>query len=77
VIVTAKTQSLDVAAGRETKVLEEGKSCRVARVGACGAGINQPASPVGQSRFFVLPVAVAVGIGIWTVHKGLESPDRP
>jgi hypothetical protein len=25
----------------------------------------------------VLPVAVAVGIGIWTVHKGLESPDRP
>jgi len=77
VIVTARTQALDVTAGKETKVLEEGKSYRVARVGACGAAINQPANPVGQSRFFVLPVAAAVGIGIWAVHKGMESPDRP
>jgi hypothetical protein len=77
VVVTARTQSLDVTAGKETKNLEEGKSVRVARTGACGAAINQPAAAVGQSRFFVLPVAVAAGVGIWVVHKGLESPDRP
>jgi len=77
VIVTARTQSLDVTAGKETKNLEEGKSVRVARAGACGAAINQPAVAVGQSRFFALPVAIAIGIGIWTIHKGLESPDRP
>lgn len=77
VIVTAQTQSLDVTAGKETKVLEEGKTYRVARAGTCGAYVNQPPSPVGQSRFFLLPVAVGVGIGIWGIHKALESPDRP
>jgi len=75
--VTARTQSLDVTAGKETKMLEEGKTYRVARAGVCGAAIPQPALPVGQSRFFLLPVAIGVGIGIWGVHKGLESPDRP
>lgn len=77
VIVTARTQSLDVTAGKATKVLEEGKFYRVARVGACSVAINHPAVAVGQSRFFALPVAVAVGIGIWAIHKGLESSDRP
>lgn len=75
--VTARTQSLDVSTGKETKQLEEGKTYRVARLGACGAAINQPAAAVGQSRFFVLPVAVGIGIGIWGIHKGYESPDRP
>ncbi|MGA2098259.1 MAG: hypothetical protein ABSH39_18310 [Candidatus Acidiferrum sp.] len=77
VIVTARTQSLDVTAGKETKNLEEGKSVRVARAGVCGAAINQPVAAVGQSRFFILPVAAAVAIGILVLHKGLESPDRP
>jgi hypothetical protein len=75
--VTARTQSLDVTAGKETKLLEEGKTYRVARVGACGALINQPAAAVGQSRFFILPAALGIGIGIWGIHQGLESPDRP
>lgn len=75
--VTARTQSLDVTAGKETKLLEEGKTYRVARVGVCGALINQPAIAVGQSRFFILPAAIGIGIGIWGIHKGLESPDRP
>src|SRR5580693_6423336 len=35
VLVTARTQSLEVTAGKETKVLEEGKTYRVARKGAC------------------------------------------
>lgn len=77
ILVTAQTQSLDVTAGKETKVLEEGKTYRVARKGACGAYVNQAATPVGQSRFFLLPVAIGIGIGIWGIHKGLESPDRP
>jgi hypothetical protein len=77
VLVTARTQSLEVTAGKETKILEEGKTYRVVRKGACGAAVGHPALAVGQSRFFVLPVAAGVGIAIWTIHKGLESPDRP
>jgi hypothetical protein len=77
VLVTARTQSLEVTAGKETKVLEEGKTYRVVRKGACGAAMSQPASAAAQSRFFLIPPAIGIGIGIWTVHKGLESPDRP
>jgi hypothetical protein len=77
VLVTARTQSLEVSAGKETKILEEGKTYRVARKGACGAALSHPALAVGQSRFLLLPAAIAGGILIWSVHKGLESPDRP
>jgi ferric-dicitrate binding protein FerR (iron transport regulator) len=77
IYVTARTQALDVSAGKETKLLEEGKTYRVARAGACGAALQQPAVPVGQSRFFILPAAIAIGIGILGISKGLESPDRP
>jgi len=77
VLVTARTQSLDVTAGKETKTLEEGKTYRVARKGACGAAQYHPPLAVGQSRFLLLSAAVVGGIVIWTVHKGLESPDRP
>jgi hypothetical protein len=77
VLVTARTQSLEVTAGKETKILEEGKTYRVVRKGACGAALNHPALPVGQSRFFIVAGAVAVGITIWPVHEALESPDRP
>lgn len=77
ILVTARTQPLEVTAGKETKLLEEGKTYRVKRLGACGAYINQAPAAVGQSRFFILPAALAVGIGIWGVSKGLESPDRP
>jgi hypothetical protein len=77
VLVTAITQSLEVTAGKETKILEEGKTYRVVRKGACGAALNHPALAVGQSRFFVAPVAIAVVILGWGVHKALESPDRP
>jgi hypothetical protein len=77
VLVTAITQSLEVTAGKETKIVEEGKTYRVVRAGACGAVLNHPALAVGQSRFFMLPAAIAGGVVIWAVHKGLESPDRP
>jgi hypothetical protein len=77
ILVTARTQSLEVTAGKETKILEEGKTYRVVRKGVCGAALNQPAAAVGQSRFFLIPLAIGIGIGIWGIHKGLESPDRP
>jgi len=77
VLVTARTQSLEVSAGKETKILEEGKTYRVVRKGACGAALGHPALAVGQSRFFLLPAAIVGGVLIWSVHKGLESPDRP
>jgi hypothetical protein len=77
VLVTARTQSLEVSAGKEIKILEEGKTYRVVRKGACGAALNHPPPPVGQSRVVLLPAAIVGGILIWGVSKGLESPDRP
>jgi hypothetical protein len=77
VLVTARTQSLEVTAGKETKILEEGKTYRVVRKGACGAAQNHaPLSPA-HDRFFLLPMAFVVPITIWAVHEALESPDRP
>ena len=77
VLVTARTQDLEVTAGKETKILDEGKTYRVVRKGACGAAQYHPPAAVGQSRFFILPVAVAVPIIIGTIIKGVESPDHP
>jgi hypothetical protein len=77
ILVTARTQSLEVTAGKETKILEEGKTYRVVRKGACGAMQAHTPMAVGQSRFFVIPTAIAVGVIIWGIHGGLESPDRP
>jgi hypothetical protein len=77
VLVTARTQSLEITAGKETKILEEGKTYRVVRKDACGAALNHPPPAVGQSRFVLLPAVIVGVILIWGVNKGLESPDRP
>ena len=77
VIVTARTQSLEVTAGKETKILDEGKTYRVARKGVCGAAAAHAPLAVGQSRFFMIPAAIGTGIIIWGVHGAFESPDRP
>jgi hypothetical protein len=77
VLVTARTQDLEVTAGKETKILEEGKTYRVVRKGACGAAQYNPPQAMGQSRFFLLPSAIVGVIAVLTIHKGLESPDRP
>ena len=77
IVVTARTQDLEVTAGKETKILEEGKTYRVVRKGACGAISNHAPLAVGQSRFFLLPIAIATVVVIEGIRKGLESPDRP
>jgi hypothetical protein len=77
VIVTARTQDLEVTAGKENKIIEEGKTYRVARKGVCGAAVNHAPLAVGQSRFFLLPLAIAVPIIIWVTTRSTESPDHP
>jgi hypothetical protein len=77
ILVTARTQSLEVTAGKETKLLEEGKTYRVVRKGACGAAQNHAPLAPAHGRFFLLPIAIAAPITIWAVHEALESPDRP
>jgi hypothetical protein len=77
VIVTARTQDLEVTAGKENKIIEEGKTYRVARKGVCGAAASHAPLAVGQSRFFLLPLAVAVPIVIWLTTRTTESPDHP
>ncbi len=77
VLVTAITQPLEVTAGKETKILDEGKTYRVVRKGACGAAQFHTPLAVGQSRFYLAAAVIVGGIAIWTIHKGLESPDRP
>jgi hypothetical protein len=73
VLVTSRVQSLEVTAGKETKIVEEGKSYRVSLEGACK---NRGPVPPIQSRFLAAPIAAAIII-IIGVKKGLESPDRP
>jgi hypothetical protein len=77
VLVTARTQSLEVTAGKETRILEEGKTYRVVRKGTCASASSHPALSPGQSRFFLLPFAIATPIIIWRLREALESPDRP
>ena len=77
VIVTARTQDLEVTAGKETKIIEEGKTYRVARKGVCGAAASHAPLPVGQSRYFLLPLAVVLPILIWITTRSSESPDHP
>lgn len=77
IVVTARTQSLDVSAAKETKVLEEGKSYRVTRLGPCGAARTHPPLAVGQSRFYIGASAIVGTVAALAVSEALESPDRP
>ncbi|MGB8474284.1 MAG: hypothetical protein WCE61_09385 [Candidatus Acidiferrum sp.] len=77
VLVTARSQSLDVTAGEETKTIEEGKTYRVARVNACGAAQYHPPLAGGSSRFYMMAGAVVGVVTKVAVIKALESPDKP
>jgi hypothetical protein len=76
VLVTSRVQSLEVTAGKETKIVEEGKSYRVLLEGACSSRASRPHPPVVPGRFLAVPIAVGV-ITIIAVQEALESPDRP
>jgi hypothetical protein len=76
VLVTSRLHSLEVTAGKETKVVEEGKSYRVLIEGACSNRKKVPLIAGAQGRFLAVPI-VAGGISIIFVHEALESPDRP
>jgi hypothetical protein len=81
VVVTSRAQTLEVTAGTETKIVEEGKSYRVLMQDSCNAPRNNSSKasrPImaAHSRFILIPVAVAV-LSWMGIDEALESPDRP
>jgi hypothetical protein len=76
VVVTSRVQSLEVTAGKETKIIEEGKSYRVSIPGACGGRSSNVPQPAVHGRFLAIPIAIGV-ITVIGVQEALESPDRP
>jgi hypothetical protein len=76
VVVTSRVQSLEVTAGKETKIVEEGKSYRVSIPGTCGGRSSNVPQPAVHGRFLAIPIAIGV-ITLVGVHEALESPDRP
>jgi hypothetical protein len=78
VVVTSNVQALEVTAGTETKIVEEGKSYRVLLLdGACSANSHRPPLATGKSRFLPLVLIGAGAAIIPLLHKALESPDHP
>lgn len=77
VLVTAQTQSLEVTAGRENKILEEGKTYRVTRANACAVAEFHAPIAAGTSRFLLLAAGIVGIITVDPIVKALESPDRP
>jgi hypothetical protein len=77
VLVTSRVQALEVTAGKETKIVEEGKSYRVLFDGACGNRSNHSPNAAAHSRFILVPLVVGGAITVWGIHEALESPDRP
>jgi hypothetical protein len=78
VVVTSNLQALEVTAGPETKIVEEGKSYRVLLVdGSCSANSHRSPLATGKNRFLPL---VLIGSGAAIVpllRKALLSPDHP
>ncbi|MFI5058864.1 MAG: hypothetical protein ACHQLQ_11820 [Candidatus Acidiferrales bacterium] len=78
VVVTSNVQALEVTAGAETKIVEEGKSYRVLLLdGACSANSHRAPLATGKSRFLPLVLIGAGAAIIPLLHKALESPDHP
>jgi len=76
VLVTSRLRRLEVTAGAETKIVEEGKSYRVVLEGACDARKNNPTPPLKEGRFLAIPIIVSI-LTPFVIHEALESPDRP
>lgn len=76
VVVTSRVQTLEVTAGKETRIVEEGKSYRVLLDGPCALGSPRPPKPPLQVRFWQIPVAVSIITPI-VLDEALESPHKP
>ena len=76
VLVTSRVKPLEVTVGKEAKIVEEGKTVRVALGGACAMAQNRGPVATGQRRFLAVPVGVGVATYL-AVSEALESPDRP
>jgi hypothetical protein len=79
VVVTSNLQALEVTAGPETKIVEEGKSYRVLLVdGACSANSHRPPLATGKTSRFLEIALIGAGAAIIPIlYKALESPDHP
>lgn len=76
VVVTSRSQALEVTAGKETKIVETGQSYRVVLNTGCGKHPNQLPVAAAHSRFILIPVIVSA-ITIPAIREAFESPDRP
>jgi hypothetical protein len=78
VLVTSRVQALEVTAGTETKIVEEGKSYRVSLGGPCSAKSKRAPLLSGQRSRFLEVVLIGTGVAMIPIlHEALESPDRP
>lgn len=78
VLVTSRVQALEVTAGTETKIVQEGKSYRVLLGGPCNAKSKRTPMFGGQRSRFLEVVLIGAGVAIIPIlHEALESPDRP
>lgn len=78
VVVTSNVQALEVTAGPETRVVEEGKSYRVLLVdGACSSNLHRGPLATGKSRFLALALIGAGAAILPIILKAVESPDHP
>jgi hypothetical protein len=78
VLVTSRVQALQVTAGTETKIVEEGKSYRVLLGGPCSAQSKRTPPFGGKNSRFLEIVLIGAGAAMIPIlHEALESPDRP
>jgi hypothetical protein len=78
VLVTSRVQALEVTAGSETKIVQEGKSYRVLLGGPCSTKSKRPPLLSGQRSRFLEIVLIGAGVAMIPIlHEALESPDRP
>jgi hypothetical protein len=76
-LVTSRVQALEVTAGAETKIVEEGKSYRVLLGGPCSGKSKRTPFGGKNSRFLEIVLIGAGAAMIPILHEALESPDRP
>jgi hypothetical protein len=78
VVVTSRQNPLEVTAGTETKIVEEGKSYRVLLGGSCDAQSHRPPQAGGRTSRFLLLTLIGAGIAsFFPLRQAFVSPDRP